>query len=445
MSYAVLGIRGLVGGVFSRGIDKTLMPFGNDADFFRIVAWDEAEPDFAALQSFNGKIIILCHSFGWKPTAELVPRYLAGKDVWIFSLDPAKQYFDGQVPLVSPVAKSRHVNIWQSIPIPQKFGPVEGAENFAWPEPGHSALDDRKGVQDLVQGRIKAILATEKEPDMPGKMFEQWTPAFMKMAMADFDLTVEDAAAIFGNAGHESAGYETLQEIKPVVPGSRGGYGIMQWTGPRRVQFEAYCKRNGYDPSDMMANYKWLWNELKGPEGKVLSKLKAARTLADKVKVFSDTFLRPGIPHMESRIKWAERALAIWKDAQIVDVPAPVDPKPEMPEYGDIEAFLAGRYPTIEEEARKRAAMLADAIAYRFQPHQSEPLLTLPVPMETKNEEYNMGNYSKLIGSLVGGVLGLLVAKNVIPAEFNTPDVQAAVTVLVSAFAVWAFPANKLS
>lgn len=144
---------------------------------------------------------------------------------------------------------------------------------------------------------------------MAYEFFNEWAPKFMGLLIEDFDLSVEDSAAVIGNAGHESAGFKSLQEIKPLVPGSKGGYGIMQWTGPRRRDFESYCKRNSLVPSDMMTNYKFLFVELKGPEGRVISKLKAAKGLNAKTKVFSDTFLRPGIPHMDSRYVWAQRAL----------------------------------------------------------------------------------------------------------------------------------------
>lgn len=145
------------------------------------------------------------------------------------------------------------------------------------------------------------------------EFFETNVVWMMKDIQRDFDLSVEDAAAIFGNAGHESGGFKSLQEKKPLVPGSRGGYGIMQWTGPRRRDYEAYCKRNNLDPADMKSNYKFLFVELKGPEGKVLPKLRAAKTLDEKVEVFMKGFLRPGIPHLQSRKIWAARALSAYR------------------------------------------------------------------------------------------------------------------------------------
>jgi hypothetical protein len=56
-----------------------------------------------------------------------------------------------------------------------------------------------------------------------------------------------------------------------------------------------------------------------------------------------------------------------------------------------------------------------------------------------------VGNYSKLIGSLVGGVIGYLGSKYALPAEWTSPDMQAAITLILSAAATYLFPANKPS
>lgn len=158
--------------------------------------------------------------------------------------------------------------------------------------------------------------------------FETNAVWMMERLIVDFDLSVEDAAAIIGNAGHESGGFKSLQEKRPVVPGSRGGYGIMQWTGPRRRSYEAYCNRNDLNPADMESNYKFLFVELMGPEGKVLKEMKAARSLEDKTYIFMKKFLRPGIPHEKSRQIWAKRALEAFLKAP----KKPVDIKPTVPE-----------------------------------------------------------------------------------------------------------------
>lgn len=159
------------------------------------------------------------------------------------------------------------------------------------------------------------------------EFFNKWAPWFIQKLMEDFGLPLLDAVAVIGNAGHESNGFKSLQEKKPLVPGSRGGYGIMQWTGPRRREYEAYCKRNKLNPADMETNYKFLFVELKGSEGRVLSKLRTGKTLEEKVKIFSDTFLRPGIPHMDSRQVWAKRALDAYnKSKKKVPIESPQQP-----------------------------------------------------------------------------------------------------------------------
>ena len=52
-------------------------------------------------------------------------------------------------------------------------------------------------------------------------------------------------------------------------------------------------------------------------------------------------------------------------------------------------------------------------------------------------------NYSKLFGSIIGGVLGIGVSKLGLPAEMNSPDMVAAITMLLSAIATYLAPANR--
>lgn len=166
---------------------------------------------------------------------------------------------------------------------------------------------------------------------MSDQLFREKVPALMRRFMADFDCTAEDAAAVFGNAGHESGGFRLLQELKPTVPGSRGGYGWFQWTGPRRRAFEAYCQRNGLNPASDDANYKFLWVELHGDEKAALPKLRAAQGLYEKVVAFELGYERAGVKHYPSRLQWARKALDAYqkaKDAPPATKP-PVKPKPE--------------------------------------------------------------------------------------------------------------------
>ena len=124
------------------------------------------------------------------------------------------------------------------------------------------------------------------------------------------DLDVLDIAAIGGNGAHESDGFKTLQEIKPVVAGSRGGYGYFQWTGVRRRAFEAWAHKRGLPPDSYEANAGFLIYELRTSEKAALPRLRRAQGLEGKVKAFELGYERAGVKHYDSRLRWARKFLA---------------------------------------------------------------------------------------------------------------------------------------
>lgn len=159
-------------------------------------------------------------------------------------------------------------------------------------------------------------------------LFRSKAPWIAVLLLRDFPIGVDDAAAILGNLGHESGGFASLQEIKPTVLGSKGGYGWAQWTGPRRRAYEAWCKREGLDPASDEANYRYLVLELRGPEKKAIPAVTAAKGLSNKVKAFELAFERAGAStkHYPSCKRWA--AIAIEAHA---DNPNPALPAWSMP------------------------------------------------------------------------------------------------------------------
>jgi hypothetical protein len=171
------------------------------------------------------------------------------------------------------------------------------------------------------------------------KVFREKAPWLMHKLMGDFRISKLDAAAIAGNSGHESGGFTNLQEDRPTVKGSRGGYGWFQWTGPRRKAYEAYCARNNLNSASDEANYAWLWIELRGSEKKALDALRTAPTLKDKVIAFERSFERAGVKHYPSRIKYAEIALEAF-DASIY-ARGDVAPPPLEPQTKETEEMVA--------------------------------------------------------------------------------------------------------
>jgi hypothetical protein len=161
--------------------------------------------------------------------------------------------------------------------------------------------------------------------------FKSKAPWIMDQLKTHFSLTTEEAAAIVGNAGHESLGLTVLQEMKPTVPGSQGGYGWFQWTGPRRRAYKAWADKKGLDIASDMANYGFLRHELNTAEISAIPKLKKAIGLKAKVIAFELAYERAGVKHYESRLKYAEAAMAAYaaREANYPGVEAPTPPTPK--------------------------------------------------------------------------------------------------------------------
>lgn len=135
-------------------------------------------------------------------------------------------------------------------------------------------------------------------------------PTVIKRLSNDLQLSPQQAAGIVGQLGHESEGLQAINEYQPVVPGSRGGFGWAQWTGPRRRQFESWAQERGADISDAETNYQFLLHELTNtPESRVLDSVRAAPDAITAGRAFTDGFLRPGTPAYESRDSWTKKAL----------------------------------------------------------------------------------------------------------------------------------------
>lgn len=77
----------------------------------------------------------------------------------------------------------------------------------------------------------------------------------------DLGLTTNNAAGIASGLAAES-GIQAINEKNPLIPGSRGGFGFGQWTGPRRIAFEKYAADHGLDPTSYAANYGFLKEDL---------------------------------------------------------------------------------------------------------------------------------------------------------------------------------------
>lgn len=121
-------------------------------------------------------------------------------------------------------------------------------------------------------------------------------------------LSEAQAKGIVANMIVESDGLQPgVNEYAPVVPGSRGGYGLNQWTGPRRRQFEAFAAERGAALDDVNTQLDFTMWELQNTERNAFNALQGAQTPMDAARIYSEQFLRPGIPNSGRRMAEAER------------------------------------------------------------------------------------------------------------------------------------------
>lgn len=101
-------------------------------------------------------------------------------------------------------------------------------------------------------------------------------------AMEDFQrdlgLSRHATAGLLGNFAGETGNWTSIQELDPLIEGSRGGGGWAQWTGPRRRDFEAYAASRGLDTRSYEANYGYAVHDLTNNYPHVLSRLRNAQS-----------------------------------------------------------------------------------------------------------------------------------------------------------------------
>lgn len=126
--------------------------------------------------------------------------------------------------------------------------------------------------------------------------------AAIRAGLLERGLPEHVADGFLMNFKDESGFNPGLNEAAPIVPGSRGGYGLAQWTGPRRVGLEQFAASKGLPVSDINLQLDYLSNELKGSEAPAAQKIMATSTPGDAAAVIARSFLRPAQEHLDRRV-----------------------------------------------------------------------------------------------------------------------------------------------
>lgn len=115
------------------------------------------------------------------------------------------------------------------------------------------------------------------------------------------------ADGVVMNFVDESGLNPLINEKNPLVKGSRGGFGLYQLTGPRRVAYERYAAEQGIDTSNPQeqedAQLQFLWEEIKGSEKNNWDVVQSAPDAGTAAAYFAKYFLRPSKEHLNARIE----------------------------------------------------------------------------------------------------------------------------------------------
>lgn len=174
-------------------------------------------------------------------------------------------------------------------------------------EPGTPAPEQTPSTFGVEPGRYASAAA----PFEAGKPFGI-TPGVAPGAAVPPDALIEGlvsrglprhvAEGFAMNAQDESGLNPGINEASPLVPGSRGGFGLMQWTGPRRKQLEAFAAQRGASVSDPNVQMDFLMAELQGPERAAARSILAAQDAGSAGAAIVNDFLRPAEEHRARRV-----------------------------------------------------------------------------------------------------------------------------------------------
>lgn len=127
-------------------------------------------------------------------------------------------------------------------------------------------------------------------------------PASIRAGLIARGLPEHVADGFVMNMKDESGLNPGINEIAPLVPGSRGGFGLYQLTGPRRVAYEKYATERGMPLDSVDAQLDFMMAELQGPEAAAASRIMAAPDAGSAAAAIVTDFLRPSPEHRDRRV-----------------------------------------------------------------------------------------------------------------------------------------------
>lgn len=130
-----------------------------------------------------------------------------------------------------------------------------------------------------------------------GKVSEDW----VVNGLVERGMPEHIARGFAMNMKDESGLNPGINEIEPTVPGSRGGFGLYQLTGPRRRAYESFAAKRGVNTADPEAQLDFLMYEIEGPERAAYQQALQTGSAGEAAAVIVNKFLRPAEEHRTRR------------------------------------------------------------------------------------------------------------------------------------------------
>lgn len=118
-------------------------------------------------------------------------------------------------------------------------------------------------------------------------------------ALVQKGLPLHVAQGVAMNFKDESGLDTGIQEHSPIA--GRGGYGLAQWTGPRRTALENYAASSGRAIDDLGTQLDYFMQENAGPEAQAWSRVMAAPNAQQAAVNFLKYWERPAAQHQSAR------------------------------------------------------------------------------------------------------------------------------------------------
>lgn len=124
-------------------------------------------------------------------------------------------------------------------------------------------------------------------------------PAQVVDALVARGVPMHVAQGVVMNFQDESGLDTGIQEINPTA--GRGGYGIAQWTGPRRIALEDFARSRGKPVNDLDTQLDFFMQENASSEAPAWKRVMAAQNANDAAVAFVNAWERPASEYARQR------------------------------------------------------------------------------------------------------------------------------------------------